>query len=138
LSVMEGIVHGPDIIVVPDAAIAELGEQVGGLKGAWAQVSRALTEDYQEASGRAGKLYQRSAEGFRGAVEEAKQRSQQAREALAAKSAEAQAQDEAPTAETAAEEAKGEATEEVTAKKKTPKKKAKKAKKKKADASGDK
>ncbi len=143
LSVMEGIVHGPDIVVVPDAAIAELDEQVGGLKGAWAQVSRALREDYEEASERAGELYQRSAEGLRGAVEEAKQRSQQAREALAAKAAEAQTQDEAPAAESAPEKPKPEESEEVTGKKKATKKKAakkkvKKAKKKKADDSGDK
>ncbi len=146
LAVMKGIVHGPDIIVVPDAAIAELDKQVGGLKGAWAQLSRALKEDYEEASEKAGELYQRSVEGVRGTVEQAKQRSQEAREALAAKPAEGQAQDEVPAAEAAAEEAKGEATEKVTAKKKTPKKKAakkkttkaKKAKKKKTDASGDK
>ena len=146
LSVMKGIVHGPDIVVVPDAAIAELDEQVGGLKGAWAQLSRALKEDYEEASERAGELYQRSVESVRGAVEEAKQRSEQAREALAAKPAEGQAQDEAPAAEPAPEEAKGEETEKAAPKKKTQKKKAKKkkaktaktAKKKEADDSGDK
>ncbi len=138
--VMPGIVHGPDIVVVPDAAIAELEKQAGGLRGAWAQLSRTLKRDYEEASEKAGDLYQRSAKGLKSAVEQAKQRSTQAREAEAGK----------PPAEptekqAAAEPAKPEATEEPKAKQKAPKQKAKKSTskpkkstKKKADNTGDK
>lgn len=74
---IEGMIHGRDIIIIPDATIASLPEQLGGLKGAWGRLSDSLREDYKGASERAGKLYQASAERIKGAVETAKERSQE-------------------------------------------------------------
>ena len=72
-------------IVIPDDAIAQLPEQVGGLKGAWARLSDTLREDYQDASEKAGKLYKTSSERLKEAVESAKEKSQEVSKSIGEK-----------------------------------------------------
>ncbi len=74
---ISGMVHGRDIVVIPDEAIAELPEQVGGLKGAWGRLSETLRDDYKGASEKAGSIYKASAERLKDAVETAKEKSQE-------------------------------------------------------------
>ncbi len=85
LAVAEGMVHGPDTVIVPDTVVADLDQQVGGLKGAWAQIARTAKEDYKGASERAGELYGRSAEGLKGAVDRAKTKSREVSKAIGQK-----------------------------------------------------
>ncbi|HCU35532.1 MAG TPA: hypothetical protein DGT21_08760 [Armatimonadetes bacterium] len=74
---IDGMVHGRDIIVIPDETIARLPEQLGGLKGAWGRLSETLRDDYKGASEKAGRIYKVSAERLKDAVETAKERSQE-------------------------------------------------------------
>jgi|LSQX01.1.fsa_nt_gb uncharacterized protein YrrD len=77
LPLVSGIVHGPDTVIVPDTLITSLEDQVGGLRGTWAAVSRKLRQDLHRASQQASVLYQRSSESMKEAVEQAKHKSEQ-------------------------------------------------------------
>ena len=77
LPLVGGIVHGPDTVIVPDTLITSLEDQIGGLRGTWAAVSRKLRQDLHRASQQASVLYQRSSESMKEAVEQARHKSEQ-------------------------------------------------------------
>ena len=112
LPVVAGIVHGRDTIIIPDAAVAELEKQVGGLKGAWGTTLERVKQDYEVAAEKAGGVYRDAAEGAKGALEQAKQRGEQAAHALAEKVERAREAMEAEEGE-ASEEGEGAPEEET-------------------------
>jgi uncharacterized protein YrrD len=85
LPVVAGIVHGRDTIIIPDSAVAELIEPVGGLKGAWATALSRLKQEYEVVSDKAGHLYKDAAKGGKVALAQAKQRSEKVAHAVSEK-----------------------------------------------------
>jgi uncharacterized protein YrrD len=85
LPLSEGVVHGPDTVIVPDSLITSLDEQIGGLRGTWAAVSKRLRQDLHRASSQASVLYQRSSETMKDAVEQARHKSEQVSKTIAEK-----------------------------------------------------
>ncbi len=73
--IIDGMVHGPDIVIVPDRAIEALEAQTGGLKGAWSNLSQMLKHERRTVKDRAAGFYEKSSEVFSEAVETAKQAS---------------------------------------------------------------
>lgn len=98
LPVVDNVVHGPDTVIIPDALITSLEEQVGGLRGTWASVSKTLRKDLHRASEKATVLYQRSSEGVKEAVEQARQKSEQVSKTVAEKLEQPRKSKQEPTA----------------------------------------